>query len=67
MNDKSFTKTCTCGKTIVLYLTPNGKWIPTEPGLKSVYDPKTGEVYQGFTPHHIHCPHADKHRKKKGE
>ena len=53
-----------CDMIIQFQMTENGKYMPVEPGLKTVLT-REGKTEQGFTPHHINCPGADENRKKR--
>ena len=52
----SYTKKCSCGQTMIFHRTKRGKWMPCNPGVKTILDPNTGEVHVGYEAHHNHMP-----------
>jgi len=50
-----------CGESIVWVQLHSGKWLPCDPGVKTIATGKDGEarVVQGYVPHFLTCPAID--------
>lgn len=55
-----------CGAPIEWVKTPQGRWMPVNPGERVVVTAK-GEVVRGCEPHWATCPHAEHWRRRGGE
>lgn len=54
-----------CGKTIMFIKTENGKSMPADPGIKTIIEPGTGKVSDGFIVHWSTCPKAKEAKERK--
>ena len=51
-----------CGREILWGKTKQGRWVPVDPKLITIFD-EHGEVQVGHVPHHSTCPNVEEFRK----